>query len=276
MKAKVRKYMQIKSADQQAKRESTEQTAKPDLPTMDEYWQLRAETYDQHVAYEIKQGGCEAWWQVLSKYVGEVSGRKVLDLGTGPGMFAAIFAAHGAAVTALDKSSNMLAMARKNLGDLAATTKFVLGDVESYAFSDETFDYIVMRNVTWMLKFPAVTYAKWQTWLKPGGKLLIVDANWYAYLHDESLKLQMEKDFQLALRHGLQPRISAAESQACAALAAELPFTYTTRPSFDSALLQQLKFKRVETEENLDKRVYALPEQIAYRTSPTFIVVAER
>ena len=50
---------------------------------------------------------------VLANFVGRVQGRTILDVGTGTGRAALLFAAGGAKVTAIDASEEMLAVARK-------------------------------------------------------------------------------------------------------------------------------------------------------------------
>ena len=56
------------------------------------------------------------------------------------------------------------------------------------------FDVVISRNLTWNLKDPKRAYEEWCRVLKPGGKLLNFDANWYGYLYDEEKRLSYEED----------------------------------------------------------------------------------
>ncbi len=85
-----------------------------------------------------------------------------------------------------------------NAADLADQISFKRMDAQNLEFPKETFDYIVTRNVTWNLEHPKRAYREWQRVLKPGGKILNFDANWYAYLYDDKLKLGYEQDRQRA------------------------------------------------------------------------------
>ena len=49
---------------------------------------------------------------------------------------------------------------------------------ESLPFDDNSFDCIISRNVTWTLLDTKQSYQEWLRVLRPGGKILIFDANW--------------------------------------------------------------------------------------------------
>jgi ubiquinone/menaquinone biosynthesis C-methylase UbiE len=72
-------------------------------------------------------------------------GKRVLDLGCGPGRFAIAFASQGAeSVTAVDISPEVLARARKRAEDaaLAGPMAFCAGDVEGLPYRDSSFDSV--------------------------------------------------------------------------------------------------------------------------------------
>ena len=58
--------------------------------------------------------------RVLANFVGRIGGRTILDVGTGTGRAALMFALGGAKVTALDASDQMLAVARARAAEQAA------------------------------------------------------------------------------------------------------------------------------------------------------------
>lgn len=77
--------------------------------------------------------------------VGEIAGRRVLDAGCGPGLYAEELAARGADVVAMDGSAAMVELARKRLGVQAEVIRADLGDPLPFATSE--FDLIVCALV---------------------------------------------------------------------------------------------------------------------------------
>lgn len=75
----------------------------------------------------------------------------VLDIGTGPGIQAFVFADMGHNVTALDISEEMLARAREGAKNRNLSIKFVEGDGENLPFENNTFDIIVNMHLLWTL-----------------------------------------------------------------------------------------------------------------------------
>jgi ubiquinone/menaquinone biosynthesis C-methylase UbiE len=81
--------------------------------------------------------------RVLSNFVGRIHGRRILDVGTGTGRAALLFARGGAKVTAIDASEAMLAFARRRAADEGADVRFLAGDAQSLDFPDRSFDVVV-------------------------------------------------------------------------------------------------------------------------------------
>jgi SAM-dependent methyltransferase len=78
--------------------------------------------------------------RVLARFLGNVSGCRVLDLGTGTGRAAMALAKRGARVTGVDASSEMLAVARKRAAGLSLTVDLIKGDAHRLDFPDRAFD----------------------------------------------------------------------------------------------------------------------------------------
>ena len=81
--------------------------------------------------------------RVLSDFVGRIHGRRILDVGTGTGRAALLFARGGARVTAIDASEAMLAIAHRRAAGEGTDVRFLVGDAQSLDFPDRSFDIVV-------------------------------------------------------------------------------------------------------------------------------------
>jgi ubiquinone/menaquinone biosynthesis C-methylase UbiE len=84
---------------------------------------------------------------VLANFVGRIHGRTILDVGTGTGRVALLFAAGGAKVTAVDASEEMLAVARRRAAAQSVDARFLTGDAHALDFHDREFDVAVSLRV---------------------------------------------------------------------------------------------------------------------------------
>jgi ubiquinone/menaquinone biosynthesis C-methylase UbiE len=84
---------------------------------------------------------------VLANFVGRISERRVLDVGTGTGRAALLFARGGAQVTGVDASEPMLAVARQRAKDEGLAIRFLTGDAHALEFPDKSFDVVVSLRV---------------------------------------------------------------------------------------------------------------------------------
>ena len=76
-------------------------------------------------------------------------------------------------VTAIDVSENMLQIAQENLLQYrknSSTVRYLQMNAQELDFEPESFDVIIMRNVTWNLENPEKAYEAWLRTLKPGGQ----------------------------------------------------------------------------------------------------------
>jgi ubiquinone/menaquinone biosynthesis C-methylase UbiE len=85
--------------------------------------------------------------RVLARFLGDVEGRSILDVGTGTGRAALLLARSGAQVTGVDASDQMLSMARERALAQGADVQFVVGDAHALEFPDRSFDMAVSLRV---------------------------------------------------------------------------------------------------------------------------------
>ena len=94
--------------------------------------------------------------KTLADFVGRIQHRRILDVGTGTGRAALLFARGGARVTGIDASEQMLQVARDRAAAEGVTSiRFQLGDAHYLDFPDRSFDVVcclrvLMHTPRWM------------------------------------------------------------------------------------------------------------------------------
>ena len=110
------------------------------------------------------------------------SGEHVLDIGCGPGFFAAEMAAEvgpEGRVVGIDGSESMLAIAgRRNRAAGAAPLELQTGDACSLPVADTSFDVVVSTQVYEYVADVPAALAEAGRALKEGGRLFVLDTDW--------------------------------------------------------------------------------------------------
>lgn len=246
------------------------------LKDIQKYWTDRAEGYSRVNQEELSTDQKQKWLsELVSHFPKKEPGCiKVLDVGTGPGFFAIILAEAGYSVTAVDYTEEMLKKAKENAGCLAEIIQWRQMDAQNLDFEDNTFDVLVTRNVTWNLENPAKAYKEWHRVLKKGGCLLNFDANWYAYLYDETLKEEYEQDRKNARNAQVEDYYEGTDIDEMERIAAEVPLSKIHRPAWDRQVIREIGFAEVLTDEEAGLRVLSDAEKINYKSTPVFLVKA--
>ena len=101
----------------------------------------------------------------------DVNGKDVLDAGCGHGWYADWLARRGARIVAVDRSGEMLNLARERLGGRA---HIIQGDVSDLgdALTDNSFDVILSSLVVHYLPDLRKTFLEWARLLRPRGTLV--------------------------------------------------------------------------------------------------------
>ena len=100
----------------------------------------------------------------------------LLDIGTGTGRMAELFADKAERIVALDKNLEMLRVARAKLQHLpAARIELVQGDFADLPFPDASFDTVILHQVLHFAPDPAPALAEAARVLRSGGRIGIVD-----------------------------------------------------------------------------------------------------
>lgn len=144
-------------------------------------WDKSAPGYDGQYAHGITtEVERKAWLKLLQGELGAPA-KKVLDVGTGTGFLAIMAASLGHYCLGIDLSGEMLRMAREKAELCREWIAFDLGDAENLAYPDDTFDVVMSRHLLWTLPHPEKALGECYRVLKPGGKVIIINAAWSAF-----------------------------------------------------------------------------------------------
>ncbi|HWQ42178.1 MAG TPA: class I SAM-dependent methyltransferase [Desulfosporosinus sp.] len=243
---------------------------------VEKYWTGSAQRYSEGIQNELKGFKKDAWLNLVEKYAPQKKPLAILDIGTGPGFFAIILSSLGHKVTAIDCTEEMLAYARRNADQEGVSPDFRKMDCQKLDLESNSFDLIVCRNLTWILKEPEVAYREWHRVLKPSGRLLIFDANWHLRLLDEGMQRLYEEDQKMAQELGLKNPHEKADTEESDRISRELPLSREFRPQWDFSALKESGFSNTFSENNISGKVWDDAERIIYRSTPMFLVGGEK
>ena len=143
----------------------------------------RAEAANRYFA-----GHARVWDQIRSLHVAESEveraidrslGRRPLgrlvDIGTGTGRMIELFGPRAAHAIGIDRSSEMLRLARVKLESAGIASSLRQGDMYALPLDDETADSIIIHQVLHYAHSPAAAIGEAARVLAPGGTLLVVD-----------------------------------------------------------------------------------------------------
>ena len=239
--------------------------------TLDEriqlYWTQRAASFRQVRQQELHSDKPELWWAEIAPRLPARKRKKplrVLDVGTGAGFLAILFARQGCEVTAIDSCPQMLQEAESLSRNEALRLDFRQMDADSLQFADETFDCVVARNVMWTLVAPCAAYREWWRVLRRGGVLINFDADYGAV------------DFT-ALSHiegqHAHADIAPALLQEGEDIRRALPLSRESRPLWDVTVLEQTGFSRCTCDRTISDRIFATRDA-AFNPVPMFALHA--
>ncbi len=138
-----------------------------------EYFARHAGELDQLRSWQSPAKTVEA--ALLTSLAGRELGR-VLDIGTGTGRIAELLAPHADQLVALDKSTEMLRLARARLqGFPPQDVQLVQGDFAALPFAEAEFDTVVLHQVLHYAQDPLQPLAEAARVCRPGGRIAVID-----------------------------------------------------------------------------------------------------
>ncbi|HXT36516.1 MAG TPA: class I SAM-dependent methyltransferase [Chloroflexota bacterium] len=233
-------------------------TPKPDIHgAIRELWNHRAQDYDREPGHGIRTTREEwAWRRILAAAFDRVQTEtplRILDVGCGTGAMTMLIANMGYAVTGLDLSPEMLAVARDQAEERGLPITLMEGRADKLPFEDGAFDVVFSRHLLWTLPRPRKALGEWARVTRPGGMVAVSDGWW----EEPGSEMRARRAIGGALRAVLE-RPSAA-SAAYRHLRPSLPLAgglspYSIRYYLDHAGLERIVVRDLKTIRAAERR----------------------
>ena len=246
---------------------------------INERWTRGSENYDRIIRDELASFRAEGWRDLIAAQTGGRPGLEVLDCGCGPAFFTIILAGAGYRVTGVDAAEGMLEKARRNVERNGVDARILEMDCHALDFPDGSFDAVVSRNVTHALLDHVTVYREWLRVLRPGGTLLIFDANWHLPHASE----EMYRDSAERERKSIEIYGSDFSGNTVFDENAEFapgkrnishPLGDLVRPDWDCGILKAVGFTDIMWDRDITGPLWDDKEKLVYGNTPMFMVRA--
>ncbi len=131
-----------------------------------------AEVWDQIRSLHVAESEVE---QAIDRALGKRPLGRLVDIGTGTGRMIELFGPRASEAIGIDRSSEMLRLARVKLEAAGIPSSLRQGDMYALPLPDEAADNIIIHQVLHYAHSPAAAIAEAARVLAPGGRLLVVD-----------------------------------------------------------------------------------------------------
>jgi ubiquinone/menaquinone biosynthesis C-methylase UbiE len=232
------------------------------------YWTMRSHDFSSVRRRELEEEVSKRWLIEIRKYLPDIKPLKILDVGTGAGFFAVLLSMEGHKVWGVDITPAMIEEAKCLSKDLSLTINFEVMDAQNLVFSDESFDVVIARNLTWTLPEPEKAYKEWIRVLKKGGILLNFDADYgQDVLNREP---EQEEDWVGSGCHiGMTKELLLESNQ----ITKSMEISQNKRPNWDLNVLQAMGGCKISCDQEAGARI--LRENNGEKT-PTFLIAVEK
>jgi ArsR family transcriptional regulator len=136
------------------------------------YFAGHAEVWDQIRSLHVAESEVE---RAIDAALGNRPLGRLVDVGTGTGRMIELFAPRADHAIGIDRSSDMLRVARVKLEAAGITASLRQGDMYALPLPDHSADTIVIHQVLHYAHSPAAAVSEAARLLAPGGTLLVVD-----------------------------------------------------------------------------------------------------
>lgn len=145
----------------------------------------------------------DALFDDLVRLAGLAPGDRVAEIGAGTGQASVPLAQRGLAVTAVELSASLAAVARRRLAPFPASS-VVTGSFEEWEPGDAAFDAVVAFNALHWVD-PVVRYAKPARMLRPGSAMVVAGLSWARPADDHRFWTDVQQDYRAAGVEGDPP-----------------------------------------------------------------------
>ena len=136
------------------------------------YFAGHAEVWDQIRSLHVAESEVE---RAIDRSLGNRPLGRLVDIGTGTGRMIELFGPRAAHAVGIDRSSDMLRLARVKLEAAGIQSSLRQGDMYALPLGDQSADSIIIHQVLHYAHSPAAAIAEAARVLAPGGTLLVVD-----------------------------------------------------------------------------------------------------
>jgi ArsR family transcriptional regulator len=136
------------------------------------YFTSHAQVWDQIRSLHVAESEVE---RAIDRTLGRRSLGRLVDVGTGTGRMIELFGPRASQAIGIDRSSEMLRLARVKLESAGIASSLRQGDMYALPLADESADSIIIHQVLHYAHSPASAIGEAARVLAPGGTLLVVD-----------------------------------------------------------------------------------------------------
>jgi ArsR family transcriptional regulator len=136
------------------------------------YFSAQAEVWDSIRSLHVAESEVE---QAIERALREGQLGRLVDIGTGTGRMIELFGPRAAQAIGIDRSSEMLRLARVKLEAAGIASSLRQGDMYALPLADGSADSIIIHQVLHYAHSPGAAIAEAARVLAPGGALLVVD-----------------------------------------------------------------------------------------------------
>jgi ArsR family transcriptional regulator len=150
----------------------TEGIRKERAEAANRYFAGHASVWDQIRSLHVAESEVE---RAIDRALGKRSLGRLVDIGTGTGRMIELFGPRSTLAIGIDRSSEMLRLARVKLEAAGIPSSLRQGDMYALPLEDGTADNVIIHQVLHYAHSPAAAIAEAARVLAPGGTLLVVD-----------------------------------------------------------------------------------------------------
>ena len=136
------------------------------------YFESHADVWDQIRSLHVAESDVE---QAIARALGDRPLGRFVDIGTGTGRMIELFGRDALQAIGIDRSSEMLRLARVKLEAAGIQSSLRQGDMYALPLPDGAADSVIIHQVLHYAHSPAAAIAEAARVLAPGGTLLVVD-----------------------------------------------------------------------------------------------------